>query len=443
MGLLSVESLLKHLRTPSAGKFLFDDYLSDAWEIFQFDVEPDLASFEGFLIETVFQVFDEAEQNRENAKKRDACLVGLGLLEKCYHTKTNSSVPAHCDISTRCVSYLSGDYIKLSYPVPEEGANYNITDPKSLPRQALDQSERRARKQLSDRLTYMVARGREVCQECLQAGVNNHTELIPLSDGENEMRIRRVILPPPCYTLKNFPIPEQQPAFEIQQDTHPEGTKDSGDHEVFSGQNTDSDENNSGSMIESKLPDTSSSSSCNTSNGSSGTSESAMKSHTDASGDVPPHSPKTGAETSESETDEDDKPKCSFKPNIWAIIAGVLVVLLVAAPLFEIYKGGKNRDVNIDEVKAAEGGGIVNPNETSVEANTSMTVYSSSGTTIDINVPGIDKIASVSITMTGSDGRSEEVTIKLDEIYDEVTAEQQDTAAKDVLGGVNAHEDNH
>lgn len=534
MSLLSVESLLKHLRTPSDGKFLFDDYLSDAWEIFQFDGEPDLASFEGFLIETVFQVFDEAEQNRENAKKRDACLVGLGLLEKCYHTKTNSSVPAHCDISTRCVNYLSGDYIKLSYPVPEEGANYNITDSRSLPRQALDQSARRARKQLSKRLTYMAAYGKESCQKCLQAGVENHTELITLSDGENERTIRRVVLPPPCYTLKNFPIPEQLPTPELQQDIHPEGTEDSracGNHGAFSGQNTDLDENISGGTIESKLPDTSS---CSTSNGSSGTSEdekiklsppspeisksadgktvleditsdeetaragatgehvpsasltfksilapdikpeggsestsestqdsdpntstehsqehtpefasnpTAMKSHTDVPSGGTSHPPKADTETSEPRTDEDNKPKRSFKPNIWAIIAGVLAMLLLAMMLlFAIYALNKSKNTNIDPVKAAEGGGIVNPNETNVEADTSMTVHSSSGTTIDINVPGIDKIASVSVIMTDSDGRAEQVTIKLDEVYDEVTAEQQDIATKDVPGGVDAYE---
>lgn len=224
MSLTDIESLLKGLRTPSDGRILFNDYLSDAWEIFQFDGKPDLASFEGFLIEVIFQVFDKAEHNRDKAKSRDACLVGLGLLEKCYHTKTNSSVPAHCDIATRCVSYLSGDYIKLSYPVPEEGANYNITDSRSLPRQALDQSARRARKQLSKRLTYMAACGKESCQKCLQAGKKNHTELITLPDGENERTIRRVILPPPCYTLKNFPIQDQQPTSAIREDAPPEET---------------------------------------------------------------------------------------------------------------------------------------------------------------------------------------------------------------------------
>ena len=222
MSLTDIESLLKGLRTPSDGRILFNDYLSDAWKIFRFDGEPDLASFEGFLIEVIFQVFDQAEQDIEDAKSRDACLVSLGLLEKCYHTKTNSSIPAHCDVATRCVSYLSGDYIKLSYPVPKEGSNYNITDGRSLPRQALDQSARRARKQLSKRLTYMAACGKESCQKCLQAGKKNHTELITLSNGENDRTIRRVVLPPPCYTLKNFPIQDQQSTPEIQEDAHPE-----------------------------------------------------------------------------------------------------------------------------------------------------------------------------------------------------------------------------
>lgn len=439
MSLLSVESLLKRLRTPSDGKFLFDDYLSDAWEIFQFDGEPDLASFEGFLIETVFQIFDEAEQNRENAKKRDACLVGLGLLEKCYHTKTNSSVPAHCDISTRCVSYLSGDYIKLSYPVPEEGANYNITDPKSLPRQALDQSARRARKQLSNRLTYMAACSKESCQKCLQAGIENHTKQITISDGENERIIKKVILPQPCYTLENFPISEQQPAPEIQQDTHLDGAGDSdacGKRTDFSGQNTDSDENISDSTIESELPNTSSSSSCNTSNGSSGTSESETKSHTDASGDVPPHPPKAGAEMSAFRTDEKDKPERSFKSNKWAIIAGVLAILLLTMmPLFAIYTLNQSKKTNIDQVKASEGGGIVNPDEASIEPNMSMTYQNPNGVKVDINISGISEPASVSIE---SDMEAGKIIISLNEYY---YKESQDAAIKDFPVGGDTHED--
>ena len=73
-------------------------------------------------------------------------------------------------------------------------------------------------------------------------------------------------------------------------------------------------------------------------------------------------------------TDEKDKPERSFKSNKWAIIAGVLAILLLTMmPLFAIYTLNQSKKTNIDQVKAAEGGGIVNPDEASIEPNMSMT----------------------------------------------------------------------
>ena len=210
-----IKTLLDDLRAPKKSeKILFENYLEDAWKLFGFPDEADLASFEGFLIEAVSQVFKDAEHNIKNAKKRDACLVGLGLIKGCYHTETVHGVSTHCDVQTRYAKYLSGDYVKLSYPTPKEGKNFDITDCESLPRKAFAKSDERARSKLIRHLISMGAINSAPYQECLQAGRDKYTEQVVVTDGESEREVRRVILPSPCYTLENFPLKSAQQASE-------------------------------------------------------------------------------------------------------------------------------------------------------------------------------------------------------------------------------------
>lgn len=104
---LCVESLLKHLQTPAEG-YLFEDYLQEAWNLFRFPGDSDLAAFEAFLVVAVLRAFDGAEYNKNEAQKRDACLVGLGLLKGCYHTDADeeNGVSKHCTLEDRYICYL-------------------------------------------------------------------------------------------------------------------------------------------------------------------------------------------------------------------------------------------------------------------------------------------------------------------------------------------------
>lgn len=200
----SVEELLAGLQTPKDGKVLFEDYLQDAWKLFQFPGDPNLPGLEAFLINAVFNKFKNAEHNRNEAISRDACLVGLGLLAGCYHTETKDGVPTHCVLKVRYTSYLRGDYIKLQYPNPQEGDNLDIADKDSLPQGAFERSVERGLEKLAGTLKSMIGGASGSCQDCLWAGIEKYTELIMVSNGNEKQEVRRVILPQPCYTLKNF-----------------------------------------------------------------------------------------------------------------------------------------------------------------------------------------------------------------------------------------------
>ncbi len=128
-----IETLLAGLQTPMYPKNLFEDYLQEAWKLFQFPDDPDLPQFEAFLINAVLNEFKEAGCDEDEAKNRDACLVGLGLLAGCYHTEIRGGVPTHCKLGERRISYLSGDYVKLQYANAQAGKNLNIMDRKSAP----------------------------------------------------------------------------------------------------------------------------------------------------------------------------------------------------------------------------------------------------------------------------------------------------------------------
>lgn len=149
----SITSLLEGLQKPSTDKILFEGYLPEAWKIFCFDKEPNLVEFEAFLIAAISHCFAKADVDINEAKKKDACLVGLGLMSGCYHTETVDGVPTNFPINERYESYLGGDYIALG-PYDPKNDNLDIKDRKSKPRQALEQSDRRARAKLAKHLIF-------------------------------------------------------------------------------------------------------------------------------------------------------------------------------------------------------------------------------------------------------------------------------------------------
>ena len=192
----AIEKLLENLRTPSGDNVLFENYLKDAWELFGFDDDPNLPAFEAFLIVAISHCFAEADIDSKQAKSRDACLVGLGLLKGCYHTKTKDGVSTHVPVDDRYVSYLQGDYIELMRPLYKKGDNLDPFDRRSKPRQALEKSDARARKRLAKHLA-----GQAGYNAAYQASIEKHIK--PIKSSEEEKRLE-FILPEPCYTLEKF-----------------------------------------------------------------------------------------------------------------------------------------------------------------------------------------------------------------------------------------------
>lgn len=196
-----IEMLLENLRTPSDKKTIFEDSLEDAWSIFQFEGKPNLLAFEAFLIAAVSRCFEKADRDSNQAKSRDACLVGLGLLKECYHTNTKEGMSTHISVEERYISYLQGDYIELMRPHYKKGDNLDPSDRESKPRRALEKSDARARKRLASHLASQGVYKNDY-QASLQVGIEKYTKSNESSEEEKRLEI---ILPEPCYTFKSFP----------------------------------------------------------------------------------------------------------------------------------------------------------------------------------------------------------------------------------------------
>lgn len=127
-------------------------------------------------------------------------------------------------------------------------------------------------------------------------------------------------------------------------------------------------------------------------------------------------------------------------PTIITVIMA-LAILALAMLVFAIYTNyTENANLDIDPVEAHEGGGIVNPDEASIEPDVSMRYQSFSGATFDIDIFEPNRTASVSIEITDSDGRTEKVIIELDELYNGAETGRPGVANKDFSGGVDAYE---
>lgn len=452
MSLEDIEALLAGLQTPMTPNRLFADYLQEAWKLFQLPDEPGLPQFEAFLINAVLNEFKEADCDEDEAKNRDACLVGLGLLEGCYHTEIRDGVPTHRKLSERFISYLSGDYVKLQYPNAQADKNLNIADRKSAPRRAVERSEKRNLKRLARKLFSMKSGTNGSYQECLQAGIKNH--IIEVLDEKGERKIGKIILPQPCYTIENFrPQDEKNPT------TTPETA-------FVIAEPVESDSEPSAEQIQEPAPEPPSESPMEPAQESAPKplSESTQEQPVDAPPEPTPVSPpeptadpteelnqgllpEPAQEPPESNV-EKNKPNHPSKPNKRIAIVAVVISLFAAFVVFAvllsmIHAKDEDRNTAIDPVKAVEGGGIINPNEASVEAHTSVTIQSSSGVTIGVDIKGIeiDNIASVSVITIGDDGSPKRFTFELNETYGEIVAGQQGVTTEDFSGGVDAYED--
>lgn len=399
---------------------LFEKIAEDAWKALQLKGNPNPILLENMLIEAIKNLYDKPvstltdDNAREmQARKHDISLLMFGLLYGYYHTKLDSGKKVCVPSKMRYRQYLdTGVFIDLKYPgqgthVEIEEADKKRGRKESRPLNLIESIAKDCKIEIGGVLVTLIQSG--TYKNCSQEAV---------FDEETGQRID---LPKPHYTLQNFaPKGRGDDCTRFLESTLKSIAQSA--PEVVSEPTQDSDLKTSAEQPQEHLPEFAS--------------ESATKSLTDAPGDVLLHPAKTGTQTSESEPDEDDKPKRSLKPNIRAIIAGVLAILLLTMmPLFAIYTLNKSKNTNIDQVKAAEGGGIVKPDEASIEPNMSMTYQNPNGVKVDINISGISESASVSID---SDMEAGKIIISLNEYY---YKEFQDAAIKDFPVGGDTYED--
>lgn len=197
-----IGNLLSNLREPkSENKKHFEDYLPEAQKLFGLEHELDVFSLDALLIQAiiycVFKEMDEPEKpEKDDAKKRDAYLLALGLLDNYYHTKKDGT---HYSAFMRHKQYLyDSDFIALRYPNPNPSDNLDIEDAASKPRGVLSSTDNRCRQDLEKYLS-----DSENCKKCLEEGAKKFIKTISLPDKKEN---KQLILPKPLYTLENFPL---------------------------------------------------------------------------------------------------------------------------------------------------------------------------------------------------------------------------------------------
>lgn len=390
---------------------LFEKVAEDAWKALQLEGDPNPILLENMLIETIKGLYDKpdstfADNNAREmqAQEHDISLLMFGLLDGYYHTKLELRQKVCVPSKIRYRQYLdTGVFLDLKYP--GQGTHEEIE-------KADKQRGRKESRPLN--LIESIAKGCKVkigvaLVDLIQSGAYKNCSREAVFDvGTGQ----RTDLPKPHYTLENF-VPKgreddctrslESTLKSIAQPT-PESTSES---------TQDSDPETSTEQTQEHTP----------------------KSHTDASSDGTPHPPKANAEMLEPKNNKKDKPEHSSKPNKWAVITGALAILLAMMLPFAIYAWNKSKNVNIDQVKADEGGGIVNPDEASTEPNMSITYQSPNGIKVDINISGISETASVSVD---SDTEKGKIIISLDDYFNEGS---QNAAIRDFSAEGGGHED--
>lgn len=115
----------------------FEETYGELWEFLKLGSEKNLLQFEAFMIEVVILFANKTakanrqygiSQERAFAKKRDACLVILGLLKGYYYKDEGSSGEKYTLLENRRENYLSNsDYTKLGSDEDKAISNFYTT----------------------------------------------------------------------------------------------------------------------------------------------------------------------------------------------------------------------------------------------------------------------------------------------------------------------------
>lgn len=214
-GKTTVWELLELTCKPEEQKKTFEDIVPTVWEEFGLEGTPDRKAFERLLINVVLSQYDE--DKTMDARKRDASLLMLGLLDGYYYQDEKDGKKLNDTLPKRYQRYLEhSDFVKIIYP--GEGTYEEIV--------AKDK-KRRPKKQPRplNCLTRTNSRCKEeICQSLellLQSG-NYKTYM--WADGEKAENGHQTVLPKPCYTLERFPPLSKEESLqdsETEPEVHP------------------------------------------------------------------------------------------------------------------------------------------------------------------------------------------------------------------------------
>lgn len=214
-GKTTVWELLELTCKPEEQKKTFEDIVPAVWEEFGLDGTPDRKAFERLLINVVLSQYNEDE--KMDARKRDASLLMLGLLDGYYYQDEKDGKKLNDTLPKRYQRYLeNSDFVKIIYP--GEGTYEEI---------AAKDKKRRPQKQPRplNCLTKTNSKCKEeICQSLEQLLKNGNYKTYMSADGEKAENGHQTVLPKPCYTLERFPpLSEEEPlqGSETEPEVHP------------------------------------------------------------------------------------------------------------------------------------------------------------------------------------------------------------------------------
>lgn len=183
----------------------FDGCIHEAWELFKFtdkEDEMDSVSLEAFMIEAIIRAINP-DPNKQSKKKyrvdmrrRDISLLSFGLLDGYHYI---SSEGCYSLASDRHKEYLQNnrDFIAIDQFDSLLPDSYNVDDCLRKAKATISKDDERCREIIAKYLTIT-----KNYQKCFEEGIKNHIKEIKHEDGSIEQQI---VLPPPCFTLENFP----------------------------------------------------------------------------------------------------------------------------------------------------------------------------------------------------------------------------------------------
>ena len=206
----SVKKVLDLLRKPNGNKKSnakkFEDVVPVAWKKLGLKGNPSPVDLEKLLINLILKLYDvenaeDIEEKPKIAQKRDFSLLSFGLLDGYYHTEEKNGQKVNIPSEERYERYLNDGYF-IEFRYSDEGSYQDIKI-KDKNRNIIAKS---AQPRPLNNLTKIAGECKdEIAKELLKLiKEEKYKQYIDKSQGTDNTDTP-LVLPKPCYTLKNFP----------------------------------------------------------------------------------------------------------------------------------------------------------------------------------------------------------------------------------------------